>query len=912
MKSDASRFWWVVLSAVSLLASWPVMATPGRERLSLDGEWEFRRWEAQEGDWKKVTVPSAFEIHEGMDFDGVGIYGRNVSLTAEPGRRVLLHVQAAATATEIFWNGTQVGSHLGGWTPFRCDITSLLAQMEMREYRLEARVDELVGHNTQGFLPIIQPHFGGLWQSVELLTVSETYIDDLALKAIGNVETGLLELEVPISGAVIGQQLRLRIRTKLKQDSKWQESFASVTGLKGSDHVQDLKVAVPGFLTWSPSRPNLYDVEISLLGLGGSSQEELLDQVTVRAAFRKIEVFGQQLRLNGQPLQVRGVLNWGYYPPGLAPLDQPDRFRKDLEYIRSRGFNLMKFCLWIPPRSFLDLADEMGVLTWMEYPTWHPRLDKENFEALKQEFQEFFLYDRNHPSLILRSLTCETGPSADLSVIQTLYDMAHSMIPGAVVEDDSSWIAWNRVHDFYDDHPYGNNDTWLPTLRRLNEYILGHGLKPLVLGEAMAADTWVPDGTFSTLTENVDHGAYWRQRSFDQSRHWIQDLRARFGEEAIANIESDSLRYAMLMRKYQAEIYRREVPFGGYVTSVIRDFPLASMGLLDFEGRPKWKKEDWSWQSDTQLILSTESDRRSFSGGERFQAELSISHFKRPFQGGILKVVVESGGEEVAQIEQRGVSLEPGTLSNVLHLDFQLPEVDAPRQLLVTASLEQSLNFVYATRNQWSLWVVPRTSDHAGEVFLHPSCLPHEFGSLLPSAVPLTDSVRMDAAVVTRVIDEGIRRRLQKGGKVLLLPNNSPGSYRLADHWFLRGAPFIPGNRLEPLVPRTLLVELQHFDLSGKVIPELTGLNEMEPILLLWDTHDLAEVKTHGLVFEAKVGQGRLVVSALNHAGETNAAGRYLLVALLRHMIESTPPDRTLAWATLDASLIQQELPANP
>jgi hypothetical protein len=33
------------------------------------------------------------------------------------------------------------------------------------------------------------------------------------------------------------------------------------------------------------------------------------------------------------------------------------------------------------------------------------------------------------------------------------------MIPGALVEDDSSWIGWNRMHDFYDDHPYGNNHT---------------------------------------------------------------------------------------------------------------------------------------------------------------------------------------------------------------------------------------------------------------------------------------------------------------------------------------------------------------------------------------------------------------------------------------------------------------------
>ena len=89
----------------------------------------------------------------------------------------------------------------------------------------------------------------------------------------------------------------------------------------------------------------------------------------------------------------------------------------------------MKFCLWIPPRRFLELADEMGMLVWLEYPTWHPQLDKEHLPDLQQEFGEFFQYDRVHPSAMLRSLTCETGPSADIQVIQSLYDRAASRNP---------------------------------------------------------------------------------------------------------------------------------------------------------------------------------------------------------------------------------------------------------------------------------------------------------------------------------------------------------------------------------------------------------------------------------------------------------------------------------------------------
>ena len=81
------------------------------------------------------------------------------------------------------------------------------------------------------------------------------------------------------------------------------------------------------------------------------------------------------------------------------------------------------------------------------------------------------------------------------------------------------------------------------------------------------------------------------------------------------------------MRKYQIETYRREVPDGGYVVSVVRDVPSCSMGFIDYLGHPKWSAADWSWHGDTMLLLETEADRRSFAAGETFRATPLISHF---------------------------------------------------------------------------------------------------------------------------------------------------------------------------------------------------------------------------------------------------------------------------------------------
>src|SRR5205807_4535035 len=123
--------------------------------------------------------------------------------------------------------------------------------------------------------------------------------------------------------------------------------------------------------------------------------------------------------------------------------------------------------------------------------------------------------------------------------------------------------------------------------------------------------------------------------------------------------------------------------------------------------------------------------------------------------------------------------------------------------------------------------------------------------------------------------------------------------FPLKPHWFLRGGPYLPDHPLWATVPRDLVVELQHFDHAGPVIPDVQYLDEIDPVVLLWDNHDIKEVKTHALVFETRVGKGRLFVSALKHTGETNAAGQWLLAQFLKHVADGPPPKRALKADTV-------------
>ncbi len=868
-----------ILFSLSSACGESEQASSGRRATALVTGWELHKGQSTSNAWSAVAVPGAWEEVAGTQFDGVGWYRtRFLTPPYSPGERVFLYFDAVATEAEVWCNEQRMGSHLGGWTPFRFDVTSVLAGVG-KTNELRVRVDEKVGHNTQGFLPIVQPHFGGIWQPVTLLVLPEAGIDDLRLAAWGNPLTSELEVEVPFRGNPSKPSVRLAWRPTGSR--KWSSTrLASVEGTlqPARDGVWRASVEVQNPRRWSPETPHLYEVKVHMEGNPS-------DEVNTRAAFRTVETRGRQLLVNGLPVQLRGVLNWGYYPPRLAPNPSEERMRSDLRFARERGFNLMKFCLWVPPKRFLELADEAGMMVWAEYPTWHPQLTQEHLPALAREFDEFFHFDRMHPAVVLRSLTCETGSSADLNVLRSLYERAHQLIPWAVVEDDSSWIEWNRVSDIYDDHPYGNNHTWVETLSRLRQFVSTNQAKPLVLGEAIAADTWVPRNLPLATDPSLKERPYWFPKGYEAQGRWMEEMAALVGRDSVDRLHSDSLSYAMLMRKYQAETFRREIPEGGYVISVIRDFPLASMGLLDYQHRPKWTVQDWSWQRDTLSILETTNDCRSFVAGGHLQAAIWVSHFgARDLEQARLEVVVRRSILDkgvIAKTNSMRLSYRKGETRRAFSFDLTLPASSGLQKIVLSARLASGSLRV---TNSWPLWLVPPVGEIA-PLKVDKSVSTESKAALGVLGAPAWAEAGEGVVLASQFSDQ-LLSFLEQGGNVLMLPDGGERSLPVKDHWFLRGAPVRGRHPLGGGRVSDLLVELQHFDLAGGVIPGLRYVRETTPLLMLWDTHDLAEVRTHGLVYETRVGKGRLLVSALRHGGAENAAGRWLFSRMVDHLAQ--------------------------
>ena len=956
-----------------------------RRETSLDGLWQLRVLEgkvdaahvaAKVNGWRDIYVPSAFESVLGKDFDGRVVY--RCRLAAPPparGERVFVRFAAVMTAAKVRLNGRELGSHLGGWTPFRVELPRD-AFAEAPNQILEVEVDERVGHNTQGFLPDIQPHFGGIWQSVTLQRYRGAGFDPdrVELHAIADAKGRRLRVRSPYlaQGRLVvtlvdphngrsiknkrgdrGERGERRGRGErggrgerrgrgrrgerqepgdsgaFDEDSviaakSWRLGPAGVPqSRRGRDAPPaspavsiDVTLPIPDKVElWSPIKPRTYEaiVEFEQRGV-------VRDRIRRRVGFRHLAVDGRKLSLNGEPLNVRGVLHWGYNPPTLEPNPPRSVWRQEMRWAKRCGFNTIKACLWLPPKSFFEVALEEGMLVWQEYPAWHPDFSAKHRDALLREYDEFFRYDRALTPIIVRSLTCETGRgAADEKVIKALYERCKKVTGAALVEDDSSWITWNRFSDIYDDHPYGNNSDWLRRLDGFDAHIKKHGPKPFLLGEAIAGDTWVELDALDKLL--AGRKPWWIPFATDSMRDFeawlarLDQLRARSKPKAssgaVRRLVEESKAYAMALRKYQIETFRRRLPNDGYIVSVMRDFRRARMGFFDDLGKPKWGAEDFAWHGRTMLVLDDARPIRSLVDSADLLLTPMVSLIgttKRDVgERTLRRAHAATPADLVAWAGERAPMLEALTGDAGQALEVREGETNVAGPAMSGSIYEfpkrgptrmtWTFDVEGLATSRWSFWVVPK--------------------SVIGAAAKVPTGVKIERTVTAELLDwvaDGGRLLLEAGGK---------GGPKNHGHWYLRGAPFAPiWHPLFEQFPRQALFDLQPFDLEGTVIKANALTDAFETVFGFWDSHDQRErIARYAFLLEARVGKGRILITSLSldqtpelpfdsrmprkdnpnykEYFAPNPARAWLRKALLDHLAKGRAPKRELSAAQI-------------
>jgi beta-galactosidase/beta-glucuronidase len=440
--------------------------------VSLDGEWRFAldpdgRWERpDEVGWDRtVRVPFAPET-EASGIADTGFYRacwyrRTVHPpAAPPGGRLLAHFGAVDHTATVWANGVPVARHEGGYTPFAADLTPFLGGEIDLVVRAEDDPHDLAkprGKQDWQLHPhsIWYPRTTGIWQPVWLEPLPPSHVERLRwTPAVDRYEVGL---EAWVGGDR-ADDLRLRVVLKAGAAVLADDTYRVLAG----EVHRRIALSDPGIddyrneLLWSPDSPTLIRAQLQLLGPDG----RVIDEVWSYTALRSVAVQGDRFVLNGRPLQLRLVLDQGYWPRTGQTAPDDDALRRDVELAKAMGFNGVRKHQKIEDPRYLYWADALGLLVWEEMPSAY-RFTTASVDRLTREWVEVIERDRSHPCIIAWVPFNESWGVPDLPdspaqrhYVQALYHLTKTLDPTRPVVGNDGWesVATDviGIHD-YDD-----------------------------------------------------------------------------------------------------------------------------------------------------------------------------------------------------------------------------------------------------------------------------------------------------------------------------------------------------------------------------------------------------------------------------------------------------------------------------
>ena len=338
--------------------------------LNLNGEWDYAVRSVSEGEPAdydgKILVPFPVESSLSGVQREVGAanalwYRRSFTVPASwKGERILLHFGAVDYEAEVWLNGVKVGSHSGGYTAFRFDLTPYLTRGEQR---LVVRVWDPTdagpqprGKQRSKSEAIWYTPVTGIWQTVWLEPVGVSRIE--GLYTTPDIDTRRLCVVPSVGNAVEGDVVEITLR----DGGKTVAQARCAAGLP-------VTLPVPGMKLWTPEEPFLYDLEVTLLRGG-----RVLDRVGSYAAMRKISVkrtVGDAVRmqLNNRDYVQLGLLDQGWWPDGLYTAPTDEALTYDILKTKELGFNTIRKHIKVEPARWYAHCDRLGVLVWQDMPS---------------------------------------------------------------------------------------------------------------------------------------------------------------------------------------------------------------------------------------------------------------------------------------------------------------------------------------------------------------------------------------------------------------------------------------------------------------------------------------------------------------------------------------------------------------
>jgi len=378
-----------------------------RTNLPINNDWLFAEQyiegmelsRADESAFVPVRIPHTSRELPLNNFDEresqlVSCYRRRIRVKPQSGRRVFLHFEGVMAAAKVFFNGKLLTEHLGGYTPFTCELTGLVTGADDV---VAVVVDATERSDIPPFGYVIDYlTYGGVYREVWLEETDELYIQNAHAKTMQTKDGWQVETEVYLdnrNGVSGAAELELTLSSK---DGFISNHNESITLYGERNETVTVSFAVGDVRLWELDEPNLYDLSIKL-----QQDNQEIDDYACRIGFRTAQFTPEGFFLNGKRVKIRGLNRHQSYPyVGYA---MPKRAQEmDAELLKHElGVNLVRTSHYPQSKHFLDRCDELGLLVFEEFPGWQYIGNDVWKKNAVTSLEEMITRDWNHPSIVL-------------------------------------------------------------------------------------------------------------------------------------------------------------------------------------------------------------------------------------------------------------------------------------------------------------------------------------------------------------------------------------------------------------------------------------------------------------------------------------------------------------------------------
>lgn len=812
-----------------------------------------------------VKVP--FVCQPPRHYLGAAWYQRDLDVPEGwQGRRVVLFLERPHWESRVWLDDRLIGTNNSLCAPHEFDLGFVPAGKHRLSIRVDNRMIMPYRPDAHSVSDSLDSSWNGIIGKIELRSTTPVWIE--GAQVFPEVATKSARIKVTIGNSSGRAGSGTLSSGRVSAPVTWTTNGGSA----------ELELAFgPDAKLWDEFSPVLQHCTVRLKGSAADDSRDLV------FGLRDFHAEGQDFIMNGRKTELRGTHDGGDFPLTGYPPTDVESWKHIIRVCQSWGLNHLRFHSWCPPEAAFEAADELGFYLQPECGMWNTISPGTPMERmLYEETDRILKAYGNHPSFVLLSPSNEPHGAWQRSLPKWVehynqVDSRHlyttgtgwSLInsPGPVEGVD--YLSVGRIGM----GPVRGQAGWFGrdyerSVRGVNVPVLAHEV-----------GQWCAYPNYDIIPKFT---GYMRPGNYEI---FHDSMKA----HGLLGKDSD---FAWASGRFQFECYKEEVEanlrtpgLAGFQLLDLHDYVgqgTALVGLLDtfWDARGYATPEEFRRFCNTTVPLAR-LHQRVFTTADNFDVEVEVAHYSaNPMTDAQATwKVVDAKGHAVANGEWPAVTIPIGKNFVLGKVKVDLSKLAAPGAYRLVVNVGQASRLPPDGRdarptfeNDWTFWLYPAKK---------------------------SDTVAADISV-TRSWDEAAWH-LAAGGKVLFLPENADLDWTCPP---LADVPIFWNRLMNPRWGRMLGLwcDTNHPALAEfptepncdwqwtQIVRGARPMNldrfpaGLQPIVQAID--DWNRNWKLGVIFECKVGQGRLMVCLfdLTHDLQNRSVARQLRRSLLDYM----------------------------